>query len=341
MKCTNCGKYLAENANFCNNCGEPVKNNHESQFNYSTNYNYITSNINSSDEEYIKTYIGPNYEKISKNKFSIPTLFLGVYHLLYRKMWLAAIGWIILNFLSMIFIKKYNIILSIAINIIMGLNFSKLYLEQTQTKVEQIKQQNLDKTNQEILQICRKKGGVSVIIPIVTACILFAISFIYSFSTGIYTIYKEELKTNPSTTTPNIEELTYTIPEGFNISEYSTDNYKYYSYIKETDYCNITVETYDYASAYDSVEDFLNSVIYINPTDKSTSIISKNINNTEWKLIEINSTHEKKYQYATIYNDKIYNIKYSIIDNYSNICEEGHNKFIKTLTFSTKRNNSL
>ena len=82
MYCPKCGSKLDESAKFCKNCGENLDDKHKEQFEYDYSHTNIT------DDDLKKAYIGNNYEKLEKGRFSLPTLFLGIYYLLYRKMWL-------------------------------------------------------------------------------------------------------------------------------------------------------------------------------------------------------------------------------------------------------------
>ena len=175
---------------------------HNSQYNYSYNYsnkkeptynlnashkdqydyNYIYSKFNYiptttvGDEKYIEAYIGPNYSNIKNNNFSIATLLFGGFYMLYRKMYSLAFIYFILDLLSTILLKDFSKIINFAIRIVMAIKFKKLYLEKVERKVEQIKQSNLDKTSNELLNECQKKGGVSIksaiIIPIISLIII-------------------------------------------------------------------------------------------------------------------------------------------------------------------------
>ena len=152
---------------------------HEDQYNYnnqySNKYNYIkTETIG--DEKYLEVYVGQNYNIIKNSKFSIGTLLFGGFHLLYRKLYFYAILYFFIIISANILIPEYADIIRIIVNFVCAFKFNSLYMEQVEKKVEQIKQSNFDKTSMELLEECRKQGGVSlksaILIPIIITIIV-------------------------------------------------------------------------------------------------------------------------------------------------------------------------
>ena len=142
---------------------------HQDQYSYSANfsfdpskYDYAYSPNDSGDDKYIKAYIGNKYETIKKMKFSLPALILGPWYLIYRKVWGYAIAAIIIS-LAAEFLLETELadVINIIINIYFACKFKEIYMKQAEDQVESIKQQNLDKSTSELLDVCRKQGGAS------------------------------------------------------------------------------------------------------------------------------------------------------------------------------------
>lgn len=338
MFCNKCGQRLNAGARFCTNCGASVTETHQNQYNYSYNYS-------NSDEDYKKAYIGKNYEKIKEGKFSIPAFIFGGYYFLYRKLWLYAIILIIFNLAITFFVEDYSSIIIIITYILVGMKFNSIYLKKVDQNIEKIKQQNLDKTSNELLNICRKKGGVSVASVVITFVALFTIGFIIGFTYAISeitdnvdfpTIDNYKQNTNDS----SIEELSFKIPEGFEARSYNTESYKNYTYDTTNDYCTIRIEYNTYTSLYETAEEYLKSHTYTNQNDIVSDITEKNINNNTWSHLEITSDSTKEYKYTTIYNDTIYSIEYQIYSDDTKTCSTKYEALINSLKFA-KNNNSV
>ena len=94
MICPNCKKHVDNNAKFCGECGEQLTkvekpNSNASQFSYSEIYSNINSYKVTSDEDYLKYFIGNSYENVKSGKFSFSAFIFGPFKLLYRKrLWL-------------------------------------------------------------------------------------------------------------------------------------------------------------------------------------------------------------------------------------------------------------
>ena len=88
--CPNCGSNLKDGDKFCRKCGTKVelRNN---------DLKTLIKNISISDDDLINAYIGKNADKLKNGTFSANTFFLGSLYVLYRKMWLLGIGWLVVN----------------------------------------------------------------------------------------------------------------------------------------------------------------------------------------------------------------------------------------------------
>ena len=92
MICPKCKSEIDNTIKYCNYCGTKIiKNEHKDQYSYSEIYSNIMQKRVESEEDYLRAYIGNNYNMVKKETFSIATLFFGPLHLLYRKIYTPAI----------------------------------------------------------------------------------------------------------------------------------------------------------------------------------------------------------------------------------------------------------
>lgn len=311
---------------------------HVEQYEYSNKYSFDYSkfdyinkpNDSEGEDKYIKAYIGQNYKSIKTMRFSIPAFLFGPIYLLYRKVWKYAIFIIIISLAGTIFLSDSTFeIIDTIINIILAFKFKDIYLKQAEEKVENIKQQNLDKTTNELLSICQKKGGISWKEPIIAiiASTLFTTIILGSF-----------INDNNSNNNYNyIEELSYSLPIGFE-ELYITENYKNYNYTtKNQTTCHITlnyspVSTY----MYDEISYLEKTLIEGNNNQTISKIQNITLNNNLWKYKQLTSASLEETSYAIKHQDKIYVVRtynYRYNDKQNDECKLKYNEFLETLDF--------
>ncbi len=143
---------------------------------------------------YLKYFIGNNYESYKKGGFSYEYFLFGEYYLIYRKMYIPAIIKYLIG-LVILFVALYgygnsnNKLVIICFGIFLVFQIApmflvrKFYYNYAKHKVNKILSENKDKSEQEIINICSKKGGTSAI-PIL---ILIAIFFIFNRYSSLIT----------------------------------------------------------------------------------------------------------------------------------------------------------
>lgn len=330
MYCPRCGSKCIENEKFCRSCGEPLKQewNTNQYYPSSDNYNYNYSNI--TDETLEEAYVGPNYEKIKKGRFSIAAFFFGIYYLIYRKMWLYALGWLALIIAGNILISEYVSILSLGIFIAAGIGFNKLYMQHVKKKIEKLKDQYSNRSKEELLKICKEKGGVSVGGVIFIFFLIFTIAIIAIVVLSIselgdsFNFDNNSIKAKDNN---KIGELSYEAPSGYELSKYSSESYK--SYSSDKDYCNFSIQTRETYS-YKTEEEYLNNTVYASIGDKVSEVQTKTINNRDWKLITVENDIIITYHYAILFKDKIYEAEYYVRKENDN-CQVDYEQFMNTL----------
>lgn len=335
MYCSKCGSKIEEHANFCKGCGSSLASNKPSY-----NYDYGSSYI--SEEDLKKAYVGNNYDSIKNGKFSIPMFFFGAYYLFYRKMWLYAFLWIAMiigiNVSSLVYHDNYFGFIPIILSIIMAFNFNKLYLRIVDKRVDAIKQKNLNKSNQEILEQCRKKGGVSVL-AVILSIVFITIIVTFTLIGLIIDAVSNEMKENKWIKTNNSSELNYTVPKIFESGGYNSEAYQSFSYYETSDSCYINIMNYKNYSKQ-TEEEYLKARVSANLGDQVSEIQAKNINGKVWKCVEVVSNGKTTYYYVAIHNEKIYQVQYTITKDDNKLCSKGYNNFIHSLTFEDRNYNT-
>lgn len=342
MFCLRCGTKIEKNQSICPHCGANIqeelsrynyiprqeqlekkqiteKNSHDEQYQYSLNYSF------GSEEDLIKTYVGKNYDKIKNTKFSLPTLFFGPVYFFYRKLYLLGILWIILLIMTII-----NPVFPAIAVIIFSTAFSHIYLNEVTKRVRIIKEKNKHQGKDAVLQICKKKGGVNKIIPLISILIIIILTTIAIYILDYIPSQKEkELETQK---TYQLEDISYTIPKGFTPSSYNTEDYKNYTYMKNDDYCNITIEKEEYAYLYDDVEEYVKDRTYTSQNDIVSPIETITLNNKPWIHLSVTSDYEIKNIYAYDNNKVFYKID-TYSDTESSSCNEFYEKILNSITY--------
>lgn len=182
--CPRCGSKVNVGESFCTNCGMklPIQN---STLNQNTNPSVNTDTNIVIDSELLSAYIGSNVEKFTDGGFSSCAFFFAFMYAFYRKMWLLGITWFVALFIFSNFLPSYYEIIAFIISIVLGNKFKTIYIKYVYEQINKIIRQNPYSSREEIIEICRKKGGTSVIhILIICAIILvaFVIAFIHNSS---------------------------------------------------------------------------------------------------------------------------------------------------------------
>ena len=324
MYCPRCGSKYEDGEKFCKYCGEPLENQINEKYD-------IPQPEKITDETLEKGFVGPNYDKIKKEKFSFPAFFFGAYYLLYRKMWLYALLWFVAIILANTFIEKYSAVLILGISILTGVLFNKIYMKHTKKKIEKIKTKNSDKTQEELLKICKKKGGISplAIAMTILASIIITLVLLTMFSIKEFSEFFK-VDTNYSTKDNyQLGELSYEAPIGYELSKYSSEISKNYRAITTDKYCNFSLSSHG-TYTYKSEEEYLRKSVYASIGDKVSDIQTISINNRDWKLITVEKEYETYYTYVILYKDKIYEVEYEIKKDGDN-CSTDYETFLNTL----------
>ncbi len=139
---------------------------------------YLNSNA-SLDDKLLASFIGNNYDKIINNKFSLSACFLCVWYLFYRKIYLISIIIMIISFVIGLFLPVLSGVYTIILMACSGLLFNKLYVKYAKKKIDKIKVENTNMTEDDLIKLARQKGGVSTKALIIYIIVFVIISIIY------------------------------------------------------------------------------------------------------------------------------------------------------------------
>lgn len=188
MRCPNCNSLIADEINFCNYCGENLHKENTTNNTVVNNIPTFTTNVK---EEYLSAYIGKNYDTIKQKGFNVYAFFLTHYYLLYRKQ--SKYFWILvgISFFTL-FLGGIGSIVSFIIPIFAGIKFNEMYIQEAEKDIQLIVNTNKAKTEEEIIELCKQKGGTSPVGPAILFTIqtifiiTIVIAIILLISTGTY-----------------------------------------------------------------------------------------------------------------------------------------------------------
>ena len=258
---------------------------------------------NNIEVDYLTAYIGKNYKNVKKGLFSIITLIFGPLHLIYKKIYI--LGIILLGVLGITYYynTEVGLLLTIILNIILSFNFNKLYYKHAIRKIDEIKISNPNKTEEELLEICKQRGK-----PLISL-IIFILLFIIIIFSMIPILLKPKEKEIITDNQSN--DLFYKIPKGFEAGNYNSNKYKTYHY----EDCKIVIKVQSNTNINQYIKTYLKKDMNNLPT--------KTINNWNWKEIEDNIVIE--------INNQVYDVSYKITND--NPCKELKEEFISSLDF--------
>ena len=339
-------KYLTinfspHNLQYCKLCGEKLNNYHNDQYYYSEFYSNIYRPTVTSEEDYIKMYIGSTYDIVKKEKFSLIAFILGPFYLLFKKVYTPAFLFLLLTIGLYMYNSDVSYIFYIIISGYIGIKGTSMYLQHATRKVEEIKIGNPDKSSTEILEICKKAGQIKqsvliIIIFITLTPLFFIINHTFEITNNSNDI-QEQPKEIIETTAYNTKNLNYELNNDF-ITTVFMNNYRKYEFKDDTNYCHITIFVDKYKPIYNSIEEYIQKNIYIEENYISNNTVNRNINGNNFLIKEIDTNNTKRLLLFTTNNDDIYSIDYKANNNYTNLyCKSTIETFIKTVNITQEK----
>lgn len=241
-------------------------------------------NINNNsynDEDLLKSFIGNNYEKITRSPFNLVGFFFTSLYMFYRKMFLYGLLAFLINLVILCLANNY--LVTYAFNVIVGLFINKIYLSYVKKKIATIKSKNNLKSVDELKNICSSKGGTSVpriFLGIAVEIVMAVVVLVFVKLLGIGDIVRQSLHTNNFDI--RVIDVSGTLVEDVSVQGYSCFNSK----------CSISIE-----------DKTGNTTNYILENSKSDFI--KVLSNYK-DYIKLNIYYAKKGSEITIVDYKIF-----------------------------------
>lgn len=328
--CPICNHIAEDSSLYCEECGAI--------------FEQISSN--NSMDELLDNYIGKNAKKIKEGNFSISAFLGGGMYLFYRKMWAFGFGYFIAGFLILLLdvmlgnvddlCSNFVLVSLLILNAFVGIKFKELYLDKAQKDVDNIILKTSDKTPEEVVELCRKKGGTSARLMIVLISLIFlslaSISKIIDMIFDrVYSPEKEDL----------VERIKVEVPSIFvDKSEFGYRLYKYGYEDNSTEKCTLEINVSNILE-YENEEEYLEDYIYLTPSDVYSGISEKEINGQKWHYAQVESKFRYNhsnlrtyYYYAMIYDQYIYTLNFSIYTSgKSEQCSKAYGTIINSLQF--------
>lgn len=298
------------------------------------------NNTTSNDEEYLKAYIGKNYEKIINSNISIPAFFFAELYWFYRKMFLFGL---ILGIIRILILNSPLGLFALIINVICIFITNKVYLIDAKYKISKIKGKMYGKNSQEILNACASKGGTSIGLTVggiaieIVGIIIF---LIVSLITGMASIFNVDFLNNlfsnvniniiPNSSSGEESNKTFDGTLYFDVNTNITDKV---AVNVPSVFEDESMDSHEYAYTYNSNPSgvfgdcsFSLSIVsnYTNAENLATGMAEYYNNNTNIINTNVNGINWYGLNYSSVYNttaylmeldNKVYLYKFEIGDD--------------------------
>lgn len=246
MFCSNCGTSCQEGTFYCTKCGNKLTNEFNQTMANDYQYNTVNSNQGTCelDDRLLRAYIGKNSDKILKcdgNSFSLPFFFFSSVYLCYRKFLPQGILLLMIHSCIAMYTNIIFTMLSSLLIIVGSVKFNEWYIKRVKEDIQKIKMESPSANEEQLIDRCSKKGGVSVVSSIVAYVIVVVAILFIEVLVAVFTNYKVvncEL-TKESNSTFTVSARYYTTGEDYS-------NLKNYNYTLKTDLSSFTSSERDF-----------------------------------------------------------------------------------------------
>ncbi len=327
-------------------------------------YTNTNNDNNSEGDELYKSFIGKNYNKLMMRTINFSGLFFGVLYMFYRKLFLYGVLVILVQSFISIWLSKYIVMmpyLSFIPNILIFLFVNKIYLSYAGKKIDRIRNNNLHANIEDLKEKCKNEGGTSIgnifaglftSSLIISAIILLlgvlgaAISFkkIYYLFTDPDKAYllddvedDKELPQGKDYDGVMVLDYSKEINNIFNITvpdKFKKDETGFsYSYSTEQGVFNKCELNFSALKQYNNDEKLIKQIREYNKGSKPSDVKKEKINNITWYWISYENSIGKTYNYAVLYEKRVFFFEYKIGKDTDKDCESYKDKIIKSTSF--------
>ena len=216
-------------------------------------------------------------------------------------------------------------------NLVLAFVINALYIDQVETTVNNYIFNCKNLSDEEIMERLRKKGGTTVVAPIIYAVVVFIIFAIAVALFGLL-VYLGSDENNDSIIDhddiidrdySSSSKLVYDVPVGFD-----GRNSNIYSAVGEKHYCSIQMRD-GKKPAHEGKEEYAKSVYSYGKADVSDKII----NGKKWYYSIEKKGDSTYHRYISIVDDRAYFVDYIIRKDEDKFCSNSLDSFVNSLKF--------
>ncbi|MBP5678363.1 MAG: DUF2628 domain-containing protein [Bacilli bacterium] len=294
----------------------------------------INPTMSNEDSDLLSTFMGYKYKEFGNGGFNVGAFFFGPIYFFYRKMILY--GFIYYGVYTLLSRFINASIVGVAMEILAALFVNQIYVDYSVKKVEAIKAQHPGATHEELKELCRKKGGTSILLAVGASFVWFALLLVFVILyvilayAGGKTLQGASIDNNKTIPETFIVEHA---PEPFQIEtalseDTSLDFYYYDEGDKKNTKCHASLSSLYYTNMNDALE-------YYKGYSKNLVIEEKKTDDFVWESIVFDHNElvgvEKTHLYLTEYNGKIYRFQIELREDGPEDCFEQEEAFIQSI----------
>lgn len=317
MICPKCQKELEEDAIYCSKCGTKI-NSKRNQSLWGFSYRKELQ-----ENEFLKAYLAEETSAFKK-KVSILAALFGPFYLIYRRLWAQGFIIIILYILSYQYLPTdIGILFRVGFNLFLGFRFNENYVEEVLVRINRLKKQNPNITDEELLLLCKNTPDTTNIGAIIIITLIYFILLALLQSKGV------KLEEQLIEGSIDNNHINYQIPKE-TIIKTNYNNYQHLSYEENNKKCYVTIYS-QYMTKNE--REYLVDVTNNHSNYRQSDIEEITINNVVWLKRTFEKSNAYQEFFLTKYQDdgRVYEMRFDTSEKGS--CETIKKVILDSLTY--------
>ncbi len=292
------------------------------------------NNMLISDEELVKAYVGEKYNEFVDGSFNPYAFFFNIFYFYYRKLFLYGV----LLFIVTTILFGISGVVSLLLDVVLGLVFNKFYLSVVKKRVAKIRSTHPTATNEQLKEICANQGNTSMglvfagfAMHIGIAVIIFLFFYttfmaFFDFSSPSIDSHTND-STNPTfngtyRSSSDIDlntEFSVKVPSKFENKSFDESEI-YYAYSGKDGTFNKCRFRLVGIEEYNNSKDLIKQMHDYYKENKPSNIKTDRINGIEWDYFSYNGSFGEVYYYASEKDNQVYLMEYEIQEDADKGC---------------------